>query len=129
MTYSLHHVHLICRDLEKMIGFFEEDIGAEFVERRKFGTADGATLDLQGIDINLRVAREGENIRENLTPSSYGYDHIGLQVEDVQAAYEDLAKRGYAFFMPPTEAAGLLIAFFKGPENITIELVQPLEKK
>ena len=127
MTYSLHHVHLICRDLEKMISFFEEAIGTKLVERRKFGTADGATLDLQGIDINLRVAREGEEIRENLTPSSYGYDHIGLQVEDVQAAYEDLSNRGYSFFMPPTEGAGLMIAFFKGPENITIELVQPLD--
>ena len=127
MTYSLHHVHLICRDLEKMISFFEEALGVKLVERRKFGTADGATLDLQGININLRVAREGEEIRENLTPSSYGYDHIGLQVEDVQAAYEDLSKRGYSFFMPPTEAAGLIIAFFKGPENITIELLQPLD--
>jgi catechol 2,3-dioxygenase-like lactoylglutathione lyase family enzyme len=127
MTYSLHHVHLICRDLEKMISFFEEAIGTKLVERRKFGTADGATLDLQGIDINLRVAREGEEIRDNLTPSSYGYDHIGLQVEDVQAAYEDLSNRGYSFFMPPTEAAGLMIAFFKGPENITIELVQPID--
>ena len=127
MTYSLHHVHLICRDLEKMISFFEEAIGTKLVERRKFGTADGATLDLQGININLRVAREGEEIRENLTPSSYGYDHIGLQVEDVQAAYEDLSNRGYSFFMPPTEGAGLIIAFFKGPENITIELVQPID--
>lgn len=127
MTYSLHHLHLICRDLEQMIGFFEDTIGAELVERRKFGTADGATLNLQGFDINLRVAREGENLGENLTPSSYGYDHIGLQVENVQAAYEDLSNRGYSFFMPPTEAAGLMIAFFKGPENITIELVQPLE--
>jgi catechol 2,3-dioxygenase-like lactoylglutathione lyase family enzyme len=127
MTYSLHHVHLICRDLEKMISFFEEALGVKLVERRKFGTADGATLDLQGININLRVAREGEEIRENLTPSSYGYDHIGLQVEDVQAAYEDLSNRGYSFFMPPTEGAGLIIAFFKGPENITIELLQPLD--
>jgi catechol 2,3-dioxygenase-like lactoylglutathione lyase family enzyme len=126
MTYSLHHVHLICRDLEKMISFFEEALGVKLVERRKFGTADGATLDLQGININLRVAREGEEIRENLTPSSYGYDHIGLQVEDIQAAYEDLSKRGYSFFMPPTEGASLIIAFFKGPENITIELLQPL---
>ncbi len=127
MTYSLHHVHLICRDLEKMISFFEEALCVKLVERRKFGTADGAMLDLQGININLRVAREGEEIRENLTPSTYGYDHIGLQVEDIQAAYEDLSKRGYSFFMPPTEAAGLIIAFFKGPENITIELLQPLD--
>ena len=127
MTYSLHHVHLVCRDLEKMIGFFEEAIGAKFVEHRKFGIADGATLNLQGIAINLRVAREGEEIRENLTPSSYGYDHIGLQVADAQAAYEDLSKRGYSFFMPPTENAGSMIAFFKGPENITIELLQPIK--
>lgn len=126
MTYSLHHVHLICRDLEKMIRFFEEVIGTKLVERRKFGTADGATLDLQGIDINLRVARAGEKLGENLTPSSCGYDHIGLQVEDVQAAYDDISNRGYSFFMPPTEAGGLMIAFFKGPENITIELVQPI---
>ena len=126
MTYRLHHVHLICKDLEKMIVFFENAIGARFVAHRKFGTADGATLDLQGIDINLRVVREGEEIRENLTLSTYGYDHIGLQVEDVQAAYEDLTSRGYSFFVPPTEAAGMMIAFFKGPENITIELVQPL---
>jgi catechol 2,3-dioxygenase-like lactoylglutathione lyase family enzyme len=111
-----------------MISFFEEAIGAKLVERRKFGTADGATLDLQGIDINLRVVREGEEISENLTPSTYGYDHIGLQVEDVQAAYDELSKRGYSFFMPPTEAAGLMIAFFKGPENITIELVQPINE-
>lgn len=127
MKYSLHHVHLICQDLENMIGFFESAIGARLVKRRKFGTADGATLDLGGIDINLRVAREGEEIGENQTPSTYGYDHIGLQVKDVQAAYGDLTNRGYSFFMPPTEAAGLMIAFFKGPENITIELVQPLD--
>ena len=126
MNYSLHHVHLICRDLEKMIRFFKDDIGAKFVKRRKFGTADGAMLDLQGICINLRVSRDGEEIRENLVLSTYGYDHIGLQVEDVQAAYEELTERGYSFFKPPTESAGSMIAFFKGPENITIELIQPI---
>ncbi len=126
MSYRLHHIHVICRDLEKMIAFLKDDIGANLVKRRKFGTADGATLNLAGIDINLRVAREGEEIKENLAQSTYGYDHIGLQVEDIQSAYTDLTQRGYQFFIPPTEAAGLMMAFFKGPENITIELVQPL---
>ena len=124
MIYRLHHIHLICRDLETMISFFMDALNANLVKRRKFGTADGATLNLQGIDINLRVAREDEEIINNLTPSTYGYDHIGLEVENIHAAYDDLKKRGYQFFMPPTEAAELFIAFFKGPENITIELVQ-----
>jgi lactoylglutathione lyase len=126
MTYSLHHVHLICRDLEKMIRFFEDAIGAKLAKRRQFGGADGAMMELQGIYINLRVARDDDDIRENSVPTAYGYDHIGLQVEDVQAAHDDLVKRGYSFFMPPTEAAGSIIAFFKGPENIKIELMQPL---
>jgi len=124
MTYRLHHIHLICRNLETMISFFTDALGAKLVERRKFGTANGATLDLEGININLRVARADEEIRDHLTPSTYGYDHIGLKVADIHAAWDDLTKRGYQFFMPPTEAAGLTIAFFKGPENITIELVQ-----
>ena len=127
MTYSFHHVHLVCRDLEKMIDFFVEVIGAKLVKRRKFGTAEGAALDLQGIGINLRIAREGEETRDNLTQSTYGYDHIGLQVEDVQAAYDDLTNRGYYFLTPPTKSVGVMIAFFKGPENITIELMQPLD--
>jgi len=127
VTYSFHHVHLVCRDLEQMIDFFVEVIGAKLVKRRKFGTAEGAALDLQGIGINLRIAREGEETRDNLTQSTYGYDHIGLQVEDVQAAYDDLTNRGYYFLTPPTKSVGVLIAFFKGPENITIELMQPLD--
>ena len=127
MTYSFHHLHLVCRDLEQMIDFFVEVIGAKLVKRRKFGNAEGAALDLQGIGINLRIAREGEETRDNLTQSTYGYDHIGLQVEDVQAAYDDLTNRGYYFLTPPTKSVGVMIAFFKGPENITIELMQPLD--
>ncbi len=128
MGYRLHHVHLICRNLKKMIAFFEDAIGAKFVEHRKFGTADGAMLDLQGITINLRVARENEEIGENISRSNYGFDHIGLQVEDLQAAHENLTQRGYSFFVPPTETADYITAFFKGPENISIELLQPLEQ-
>ena len=60
MTYRLHHVHLICKDLEGMIKFFVEALGATLVARKKFGTADGASLDLQGTTVNLRVDREDE---------------------------------------------------------------------
>ncbi|MBT8370895.1 MAG: VOC family protein, partial [Deltaproteobacteria bacterium] len=111
MAYRLHHIHLICHKLETMIRFFRDVLGASLVARRKFGTADGATLNLQGIDINLRVAREGEEIQKNLGRSTYGYDHIGLVVEDIQVAYTVLTNRGYEFFTPPTSAADLTIAF------------------
>ena len=126
MPYRFHHVHIICKDLEEMIVFFTEVLAAKLIDRRKFGTADGASLELDGATINLRVAREDEKMVGDASQSTFGFDHIGLEVEDIQVAFEDLTKRGYAFFMPPREIPNMKIAFFKGPEDITIELCQPL---
>ena len=126
MNYRLHHLHVICRDLEGMIEFFCEALGATLLARKKFGTADGASLDLQGTTVNLRVAREDEQMAGDASRTSFGWDHIGLLVEDVDAAFEDLKNRGFSFFMEPKDIPDLRIAFFKGPEDITIELVQKL---
>ena len=126
MTYRLHHLHLICKDLEGMINFFTEALKATLIARKKFGTADGASLDLQGTTVNLRVSREDENMVGDASQSSFGYDHLGLQVEDLDAAYRDLKQRGFSFFMEPKDIPDLRIAFFKGPEDITIELIQEL---
>jgi catechol 2,3-dioxygenase-like lactoylglutathione lyase family enzyme len=126
MIYRFHHVHLICKDLEGMINFFAEALGATIVARKKFGTADGASLDLQGTTVNLRVNREDEVMVGDASQTRYGYDHLGLQVEDIDVAYEDLKKRGFNFFMAPKDIPDLRIAFFRGPEDITIELIQKL---
>ena len=124
MAYRFHHLHIICKDLEKMITFFTETLEAKLVMRKKFGTADGASLDLQGTTVNLRVSREDETIVGDASQSSYGYDHIGLQVEDIETAYTELQAQGFSFLVPPTDIPNLKMAFFKGPEDITIELVQ-----
>ena len=111
-----------------MIHFFIEALGATLVARKKFGTADGASLDLQGTTVNLRVGREDEDMVGDASQTRFGYDHLGLQVEDVDAAYQDLKKRGFSFFMEPKDIPDLRIAFFRGPEEIIIELVQERSK-
>ena len=126
MTYRLHHLHLICSNLEQMITFFTEVLGAGLVERKKFGTADGATLDLKGTIINLRVAREDEKFSDGSSVPNYGYHHIGLTVEDIEKSYRELSAKGYVFSLPPKEAGDNRIAFFNGPDDITIELLQPI---
>ena len=124
MNYRLHHIHLICKDLAGMIDFFSENLGATLIAKKKFGTADGASLDLQGTTVNLRVAREDEEMTGDASQTRFGYDHLGLQVEDVDAAYRDLRDKGFSFFMTPKDIPDLRIAFFRGPEDIIIELVQ-----
>ena len=124
MTYQFHHIHLICRNLDQMIDFFSKILGVTLVERKKFGTADGAILDLDGTTINLRVAREDEQMLEKTSRKPYGYDHIGIEVDNIEAAHRELTNKGFVFSVPPTDIGDLTIAFFQGPEDITIELVQ-----
>ena len=109
-----------------MIAFFTEVLEARLVKRQKFGTADGASIDLQGTTVNLRVSREDEQMAGDASQSRYGYDHIGLEVADIDSVFKDLTQRGFTFLVPPREIPDLKIAFFKGPEDITIELLQPL---
>jgi glyoxylase I family protein len=124
MKSRVHHVHLICSNLEAMIQFFSSSLGATLVARRKFGTADGATLDLDGTLINLRVARGDEKVTGDSAQVRYGYDHLGLEVENVDATYEELKAKGFSFTAPPSDLEQWRVAFFKGPDNITIELIQ-----
>ncbi len=126
MTYRFHHLHVICSNLERMIRFFTETLGAELVNRQKFGTADGALLDLDGAPIYLRTPREGEEVTESESGTHYGYNHVGLEVEDIDTVYQELKEKGFVFTLPPMTGADAKIAFFKGPDDIVIELCQPV---
>ena len=125
MKSRFHHIHLICGALDEMQNFFIDVLGATLVTRMKFGDADGVKLELGGVIINLRVPDEGEQIVSD-GGTHFGYDHICLEVEDLEKTYGDLTKKGFVFLNPPMQSRNVKTAFFKGPEDITIELLQVL---
>jgi lactoylglutathione lyase len=56
---------------------------------------------------------------------NYGLDHIGLTVDDVDAAVAELRAKGAEIAIGPLRRnPGLRLAFIRGPEGIMIELVQ-----
>jgi catechol 2,3-dioxygenase-like lactoylglutathione lyase family enzyme len=112
MTYQFHHIHLLCSNLQNSINFFT--------------AIPGVTLDLNGTIINLRVARENEIINTDTTHPTYGYHHICVRVENTDLAYKELTDKGFEFITSPVDAGENRIAFFKGPDNIIIEVLQPL---
>ena len=124
MTYQLHHIHLLCRNLGETVKFFSEILGAKFVDWRKFQNADGATLDLNGTNIYLRLTREGEKVAANSDQVQYGYNHIGLKVENLDRAFSELSQKGVIFTQLPKDLGNRNVAFLKGPDNIRIELIQ-----
>ena len=124
MSYRFHHLHLICRDLENMVEFFTEALGARLVKRKQFGGANGAVLDLAGTNISLRVEKKEESITGDASQTRYGYDHIALEVDDLKQSMEALAPKGVEFISDPVDLGDRLIVFLRGPEQITIELLQ-----
>ncbi len=48
---------------------------------------------------------------------------VTLFVEDVSAAFTELTGKGVAFFLPPTEDAGMSVATFRDTENNLLQLM------
>jgi lactoylglutathione lyase len=64
------------------------------------------------------------------TSCNPGAAHIAFLVDDIQRMYRDLSSKGIAFVNPPVWAPGndgagrWGVAYLKGPDDITIELVE-----
>lgn len=125
MTYNFHHIHLLCSDLDNTISWFTDNLGASLVLKKKFGAADGATLDLNDTMINLRVSADHESVNSDSAQPTYGYHHICVSVDDVDAAHQELTTKGIEFISDPVDTPDARIAFFRGPDNIVIEVLQP----
>lgn len=121
--FNPNHLHIICDDLENMKDFWTRGIGAEFKENRSFGDAAGAVLQLDDLQINLRVPKKAEH---DMKPNeaSLGYDHLGLEVDDIESACSHLAAFSCSIESGPTELNDRKIVFLKGPEGLTLELIQ-----
>jgi catechol 2,3-dioxygenase-like lactoylglutathione lyase family enzyme len=124
MKYNFHHIHLLCSDLDNTISWFTDNLGANLVLKKKFGTADGATLDLNDTMINLRVSADHESVNADASQPTYGYHHICVSVDDIDAAHQELTGKGVTFIADPMDTPDARIAFFRGPDNIVIEVLQ-----
>ena len=96
--YTLAHLHVICRDMEKMIRFWREALSAEFVEYRTFGDDPGAIM-------------------------RFGYEHVGVYVPHLETSVESLVK-GFGCTLASMPANQNRVAFVRGPENLMLELIE-----
>jgi catechol 2,3-dioxygenase-like lactoylglutathione lyase family enzyme len=125
LNYSFDHVHVFCSDLAATEKFFVDGMGAALVARRDSRGVPGVELNLGGARVLLRPKRENENLSE-VTSRTFGTDHFGLKVSDVDATVAALRSRGVEIEVEPWDFAPTTrIAFVKGPDDVRIELVQP----
>ncbi len=123
MNAVCHHMHIVCRDLEPVVAFFQEGFGVPLIGPQSFGGAPGAAMDLGGGVLLYIVQRNPDPLNPDKPVG--GWDHIGLQVENLEAALDHLKSLpGVRVTKEPFNAGALRCAFVAGPENILVEVVQ-----
>lgn len=116
-----HHVAIYTARFERLRDFYVTTLGLPV--RGAFAGynivfVDAGTTALEIVEENAGRAHEG------------GWQHLALEVADIDAAYTELAAEGVHFHAAPhdfpPDAPMLRIAFFRDPDGNELELVQPL---
>jgi len=115
---EFHHIHLATPHTEELRDWYVDVFGMEVSTRRNQPSAlvPGGRIDFQPAD-------------EPPAPSQgRAIDHIGFEVDDLDAFAVRLRERGIEFDREPSEipAIGLSIAFITDPEGTYIELTEGL---
>lgn len=128
--YRFDHVHLRASDPNATAAFFETMFDAE-VTRDIYPPG---TLYPGQQRIKMRVGGQTVLIapthpHDPMTPAPrfpyYGLEHMGLTVDDLEAAVAELRTKGADIAIGPlTRSPGLHLAFVRGPDGVMVELVQ-----
>jgi lactoylglutathione lyase len=119
------HTCLNVSDVERSVEWYTENL--EFEESWGFETEDGETVnryvaDDNGVELQLSDT-------EGQTPSEDGdrWDHLAVEVDDVDAAFEAIDHHGVRKEPADQPAAGARTAFVLDPDGHAVELIEPLE--
>jgi lactoylglutathione lyase len=126
--YTWDHIHLRSPDPEATAAWFERMLGAQVIR----STVEGKPridLKLGGADVFIMPVAPGDKVNAPPVTPYQGLDHFGLAVRDVDAVAAELKAKGAEFTMEPrTIRAGLRICFLRGPQGVSIELLDRDEK-
>ncbi len=120
--FTHDHVHLRSPDPEATAQFYERMFGAEVLRSEQQGKPR-VDLDLCGLKVFIAQAM-GDKIGAAPNSPYLGLDHIGLTVTGIDAAVAELKAKGAEITMEPTTIRpNVRIAFLRGPQGVSIELV------
>jgi lactoylglutathione lyase len=120
---SWDHVHLRTTDPEAMAKWFESMFGAEVIRSMQQGKPR-IDLKLGGGNIFIAPVAAGESVNAAPVTPYRGLDHFGLAVSGIDAIAAELKRKGVEFTREPTTVRpGVRICFLRGPEGVSIELL------
>lgn len=104
---------VMVQDIERALRFYRDTLGFTVQEEQE----------------DWVIFNEGAGLQKSPEPlpelnTNFNAVVITLVVEDAFAAYSELTQKGVAFFVPPTDAGGAIVATFRDTENNFVQLLQ-----
>jgi lactoylglutathione lyase len=121
MTWD--HIHLRSPDPEATAQWFESMLGAQVLRSTQQGKPR-IDLKLGGANIFIGPVTPGDGVNTPPATPYQGLDHFGLAVSDIDVIAAELQSKGVEFTKPPhVPRPGIKICFLRGPQGISIELL------
>src|SRR4051794_18455222 len=119
-TVTWDHVHLRSPDPEAMAAWLEDILGGQIV--RSPGRID---VKLGGANVFIAPVAAGDGVHAPPMTPYQGLDHFGLTVKDIDAVAAEIKAKGVEFTREPTTIRpGVRICFIRGPQGISVELLE-----
>ena len=122
-TYTWDHIHLRTPDPEGTAQWFERMLGAQVTRSTQAGKP---RIDLKLGGANIFIAAVTPRDGVNAAPATpyQVLDHFGFAVTGIDAIAAELKKKGVQFSKEPhSPRPGIKICFLRGPQGISIELL------
>jgi lactoylglutathione lyase len=121
--FTWDHVHIRTPDVEATAKWFEQMLGAEIIRSMQQG-APRVDMKIGGQNVFLAPVTTGDGVASPPVTPYQGLDHFGLTVTGIDAIAADLKAKGVEFTKEPTTVRpGTRICFIRGPQGVSIELL------
>ena len=121
--FTYDHIHLRSPDPEATAQYYERMFGAEIIRSMQQGQPR-IDLKLGGANIFIAPVTPGDGVNSAPTTPYQGLDHFGLLVNDIDRVASELKAKGAQFTKEPTTVRpGVRVAFIRGPEGVSIEIL------
>ena len=140
---GIRHTAIVVGDMDTVLPFYRDLLGmevwADFKDSsdyvRTITAVEGANIWTVNLKLNdeatIQLQQYISHGQEPCIPRrgfDRGLNHIAIEVEDIDAAYDKMRKAGVCFHAPPTVSTDgfAKVTYCHDPEGVSIELVQIL---
>ena len=122
MAFTFHHIHLRCEDLESAIEYYKKILDGKVTDTVEVRGLKIVKLEIGGQNIFLSPKFSDVEVEPTSGNPRWGVYQLAFTVEDLDAAVTELQEKGAE--LEDLKPSGLMMAFFKGPDNVQIELIE-----